>query len=65
MSASPSETSALWVAFCIVLGVLVGICAGLLAWLGGQDPPSAILAGGAAFGGTVALTLLIKKSLGY
>ena len=55
--------SALWVAICILLALFIGVAAGILAWLAGQDPPAAILTGGGAFGGSLALALMIKKAL--
>jgi hypothetical protein len=36
---------------------MVGIIAGGLGWLGGRALPLAVLIGGAAFGGTLALAL--------
>jgi hypothetical protein len=46
-----------------MLALFVGVAAGILAWLGGQDPPASILVGGAAFGGTVTVTLMIQNAL--
>ncbi|MFG3423349.1 hypothetical protein [Micromonospora sp. NPDC048063] len=36
---------------------LVGVAAGLLAWAGGLNPPTAVLTGGGGFAGTVLLIL--------
>ena len=63
MSSLDLTIKALWVALCMMLALLVGVAAGILAWLGGQDPPAAILIGGGAFGGTVTLALTIKNAL--
>ena len=64
MSIQDPNINTLWVALCIILALIVGVAAGILAWLGGQHPPAAILIGGGAFGGTVTLTLMIKNALG-
>ena len=63
MSTPTSAIRALWVALGLMLALLVGVAAGILAWMGGQHPAAAVLTGGAAFGGTVALTLMVKKAL--
>jgi hypothetical protein len=47
-----------------MLGLLVGLSAGIFTWFSRQSLPTAILAGGSAFAGTVALALMIKNSLG-
>jgi hypothetical protein len=43
----------------VLAATLTAVAAGLLAWLGGARPPSAILSAGVAFGGTLTLELLI------
>jgi hypothetical protein len=63
MSTTDRAIKTLWVALCILLALLVGVAAGILAWLGGQHPPVAILVGGGAFGGTVAVALTIMNAL--
>jgi hypothetical protein len=63
MSTPDPAVKALWVALCVLLALLVGVAAGVLAWLGGQQPPAAILIGGGAFGGTVTVTLMIMNAL--
>jgi hypothetical protein len=63
MATPDSSIKALWVALCVILALLVGITAGILAWLGGQHPPAAILVGGGAFGGTITVTLMIMNAL--
>jgi hypothetical protein len=52
---------ALWVTVGFVLAVVVGGASGVLGWLGGQRPAIAVLTGGGAFGGTIALYLLLLK----
>jgi hypothetical protein len=63
MSTPDSAIKALWVALCIMFALLVGVAGGILAWLGGQHPPGAILIGGGAFGGTVTVALMIMNVL--
>lgn len=48
-----------WLAIGVVLALLVGVGAGVLAWLGGDKVPVAILKGGGAFAGTLGLVILI------
>jgi hypothetical protein len=52
-----------WIALATILSLFVGTGAGLLAWLGGQVPATAILTGGVAFGGTLTLAVLIINVL--
>ncbi|PWU52742.1 hypothetical protein DLJ47_18000 [Micromonospora sp. S4605] len=47
----------IWLAIAALTAVLVGATAGLLAWAGGLNPPTAVLTGGAGFGGTLLLIL--------
>jgi hypothetical protein len=47
-----------------MLGLLVGLSAGIFTWFSRRSLPVAILAGGGAFGGTVALALMVKNALG-
>jgi hypothetical protein len=47
----------------MIFALLVGIAAGILAWLGGEHPPGAILVGGGAFGGTITVALMIFNAL--
>ena len=63
MSTQDPAIKALWVALCMMLALVIGVATGILAWLGGQHPPGAILIGGGAFGGTVTLALMIKNAL--
>ena len=53
----------IWFAIGSVFALVVGTCAGVLAWLGGQDVAGAVLTGGASFGGTVTLVTLILNLL--
>jgi hypothetical protein len=46
-----------------MLGLLVGLSAGIFTWFSRRSLPAAILAGGGAFGGTVALALMVKNAL--
>ncbi len=63
MSTPDSAIKALWVALFLMLALFIGVAAGILAWLGGQDPPASVLIGGSAFGGTVTIALMIKNAL--
>lgn len=51
----------LWLAIATLTAVIVGATAGLLAWAGGLNPPTAILTGGGAFAGTVLLILTAMR----
>lgn len=48
-----------WLAIGLIFALLVGVCAGTLVRLSGQQVPAALLTGGAAFGGTLTLVTLI------
>jgi hypothetical protein len=63
MSASPNAINALVVVICILIGLLVGLSAGVFTWFSKKSLPTAILAGGSAFAGTVLLALIIKNAL--
>ncbi len=52
-----------WIAILAILGLFVAVGAGILTWLTGHDTPAALLAGGAAFGGWLALALLLVQTL--
>lgn len=56
-----SIVRSLWLAIIMLTAMLVGVAGGLLAWIGGLNPPTAILTGGGAFGGTVLLVLTILR----
>ncbi|GGQ67750.1 hypothetical protein [Couchioplanes azureus] len=50
-----TSTRALWLAFMILFGLLVGAAAGLLTWADGESSFAAVRAGGTSFGGALAL----------
>ncbi|GIJ40505.1 hypothetical protein [Micromonospora andamanensis] len=50
-------TRALWLAIATLAASVVAATAGLLAWAGGMNPPTAILTAGGAFAGTILLIL--------
>jgi hypothetical protein len=56
-----STARGLWLAITVLAAVIVGTAAGLLAWLGGMNPATAILTGGGAFAGTVVLVLTMVR----
>jgi cellulose synthase/poly-beta-1,6-N-acetylglucosamine synthase-like glycosyltransferase len=49
----------LWLALGLIFALFVGTCAGILAWLSGQGVAAAVLTGGASFGATVTLVVLV------
>jgi hypothetical protein len=55
------EAEALWGAVCVIVGLIVGIGAGFLGWLSGQQPPAAISTGALALAGAVGVALLIRQ----
>ncbi|MEU4998182.1 hypothetical protein [Streptomyces sp. NPDC021622] len=61
---SSVEVMVLLVGLAVMLGVIVGMAAGLLAWLNGSSATVAIRHGGVAFGGTVTLPILITTTSG-
>jgi hypothetical protein len=64
VSAAPTATNVLVVLICILIGLLVGLSAGIFTWFSKKSLPTAILAGGSAFAGTVLLALMVKDALG-
>jgi hypothetical protein len=48
-----------WLAIGAIFALLVGVVAGVLAWLGGDKVPTAILKGGSAFGATITVVILV------
>jgi hypothetical protein len=48
-----------WIALILIAAVIVGAAAGLLAFAGGANVPTAVLTGGGAFAGTVLLLLAL------
>ncbi|MEV7388666.1 hypothetical protein [Streptomyces sp. NPDC091215] len=57
------EVRVLLIGLAVLLGVIVGMTAGLLAWLSGSSALVAIRHGGVAFGGTVTLSILVMTTL--
>ncbi|MFF0371276.1 MULTISPECIES: hypothetical protein [Micromonospora] len=57
------NTRPLWTALIVLTAALVATAAGLLSVAGGVPVPLAIIAGGGAFGGTVALLLAVAHFL--
>ncbi|MBE1485294.1 hypothetical protein [Plantactinospora soyae] len=53
-----TATRALWLAVTALAGAIIGVAAGLISWAGSRNPGEAILVGGAAFAGTLALILM-------
>jgi hypothetical protein len=53
----------LWVAVAVMFGLFVGAASGVIAWSGGHRAAAAMLAGGAACGGTITLFLLVINTL--
>jgi hypothetical protein len=65
MNANNSTTvKILLVIVALLLGLVVGEAAGILAVLGGAAITEAIVAGCVAFGATVTLTVLLQNQLG-
>lgn len=50
---------ALWLAYTLLLSSITGITGGVLAWLGGDNPARAVIAGGATFAATTGLAILV------
>lgn len=62
-SQQPDPPRALWSAIILLAAVIVGAAGGLLSFAGGLPVPLAIVTGGGAFGGTVALLLTLANFL--
>ena len=60
-SPTASALRGLWLAITMLTATLTGAASGLLAWVGGTNPPMAILTGAAAFSGTVLLVLTMLR----
>ncbi|MFJ7339276.1 hypothetical protein ACIQU3_03045 [Streptomyces sp. NPDC101110] len=52
-----------WLLVMLLFSLLVAACTGFLKRLGGSTPVDALLAGGAAFGGTALLCLAIVPTI--
>jgi hypothetical protein len=61
MSATDKQIRAIWLTLIVLIGVIVGGVAGLLAWAGGSNPFNAILTGAGSFAGTVIFILTLVK----
>ena len=53
----------IWLAIGLVFALFVGTGAGVLSWLSGQSIATGVLVGGASFGGTVTLVVLMINLL--
>lgn len=51
----------LWVAIALHTGIVIGATAGWLTWAGGVATPLAVVAGGASFGATVGLFIMLTR----
>ncbi|MBB5918825.1 hypothetical protein BJY24_007737 [Nocardia transvalensis] len=60
-----SDPLVLTLSLCLVIavGIICGMLAGFLSWIGGAKPANAALRGGAAFGGTVGLGVAVIAAL--
>ena len=47
----------------VAIGIICGMLAGFLSWIGGTTPAHAVLRGGAAFGATVGLGIGLIAAL--
>jgi len=56
-----SALRGLWLAITVLAGALTGTAGGLLAWIGGVNPPMAVLTGAGAFSGAVLLILAMLR----
>jgi hypothetical protein len=54
----------LWTASALLLSMIIGIIGGVLAWLGGDNAPNAVMSGAATFAATMTLAVLILTFLG-
>ena len=64
MTASPTEPAGdrlvlVWLAIGMLFALLIGAVAGILDWLGGHHVAHAIMTGGATFGGTITIVILL------
>lgn len=54
---------ALWLTCALIFSIIVGVAGGVLAFLAGDNAARAIISGGATFGGTTALLIVILNFL--
>jgi hypothetical protein len=59
----PDPMLAVWFAVGLLFALFVGTGAGILGWVSGQGVAAAVLTGGATFGGTVTLAVLVISLL--
>jgi hypothetical protein len=58
---SDPNVRSLWLALAFMVGALVAVSAGILYWISGASAPSAVLAGGGAFGAAVLFLLSVIR----
>ncbi|GIF41342.1 hypothetical protein [Actinoplanes xinjiangensis] len=58
-TAPPASTRPLWLAVFVLAATVTGTAAGILAFAGGTNIPLSVVAGGTAFGGSLALLLAL------
>ena len=58
-----SDFHAVWLAVMVLAAVIIAGASGFLAWLGGAKVPIALIAAASAFGGALALFLLVAGFL--
>jgi hypothetical protein len=58
---SPAQTLKV---LAVAVAVVVAIVAGGLAWIGGSNPANAVLRGGTAFAGALALMIAVMTATG-
>lgn len=63
LAVTSHELIALWIVVITIGALLVGTVAGLLSWLEDRRVPRAVLVGGSAAGGAVALAVAIASVL--
>jgi hypothetical protein len=59
----PDPMLAVWFAVGLLFALFVGTGAGILGWVSGQGEAAAVLTGGATFGATVTLAVLVISLL--
>ncbi|MFI7600870.1 hypothetical protein [Actinoplanes sp. NPDC049681] len=58
-----SDAKPLWLALILLTASGIAVAAGLLSWLGGLNPPTAILTAGGAFSAATFLLLALQQYL--
>jgi hypothetical protein len=59
-----TSTRSLWLAYVLLLGLILGAAGGLLDWASGDSAAKAVIAGGATFTAAVTLAILILSFAG-